>query len=317
MTVHLRKMYVDCRYGQLHVHTAFPSSGGFDELDAAACASTRRRCRGACSVRCSPTSAGTAASTRRTCPVTASPTRPSAAVDGRVRGRGRRPARLAAPAAGGPARLAGRLARGRRTRDRAPAAGPPRRAGRRAGVRRAGPRGVQRPALARAGARGRQSPRRGMAAHPSLARRAGVGFAPGRGPRRLRCAPGEAAAWGPSAAANYPAGERLPLLRQPALRAAAPRRVLGHERTCRSADPGVPQAWTCRSRTAVCSTRARARWRATRGTSSTADDHGGAAAPPSLRRSGARRARRTARSRRRSPATRRRARARFRRSRAA
>jgi pimeloyl-ACP methyl ester carboxylesterase len=25
-------MYVDCRYGQLHVHTAFPSSGGFDEL---------------------------------------------------------------------------------------------------------------------------------------------------------------------------------------------------------------------------------------------------------------------------------------------
>jgi hypothetical protein len=24
-------MYVDCRYGQLHVHTAFPSNGGFDE----------------------------------------------------------------------------------------------------------------------------------------------------------------------------------------------------------------------------------------------------------------------------------------------
>jgi pimeloyl-ACP methyl ester carboxylesterase len=24
-------MYVDCRYGQLHLHTAFPSSGGFDE----------------------------------------------------------------------------------------------------------------------------------------------------------------------------------------------------------------------------------------------------------------------------------------------
>lgn len=32
VTVHLRKMYVDCRYGQLHVHTAFPSNGGFDEL---------------------------------------------------------------------------------------------------------------------------------------------------------------------------------------------------------------------------------------------------------------------------------------------
>jgi pimeloyl-ACP methyl ester carboxylesterase len=24
-------MYVDCRYGQMHLHTAFPSSGGFDE----------------------------------------------------------------------------------------------------------------------------------------------------------------------------------------------------------------------------------------------------------------------------------------------
>ena len=32
MTIHLRKMYVDCRFGQLHMHTAFPSSGGFDEL---------------------------------------------------------------------------------------------------------------------------------------------------------------------------------------------------------------------------------------------------------------------------------------------
>lgn len=31
VTVHLRRMYVDCRYGQMHVHTAFPSSGGFDE----------------------------------------------------------------------------------------------------------------------------------------------------------------------------------------------------------------------------------------------------------------------------------------------
>lgn len=31
VTVHLRRMYVDCRYGQLHVHTAFPSNGGFDE----------------------------------------------------------------------------------------------------------------------------------------------------------------------------------------------------------------------------------------------------------------------------------------------
>jgi pimeloyl-ACP methyl ester carboxylesterase len=37
VTIHLRKMYVDCRYGQLHVHTAFPSSGGFDELTPLLC----------------------------------------------------------------------------------------------------------------------------------------------------------------------------------------------------------------------------------------------------------------------------------------
>ena len=29
--VSLRRMYVDCRYGQLHLTTAFPPSGGFDE----------------------------------------------------------------------------------------------------------------------------------------------------------------------------------------------------------------------------------------------------------------------------------------------
>ena len=28
----LRRMYVDCRYGQLHLNMAFPPSGGFDEL---------------------------------------------------------------------------------------------------------------------------------------------------------------------------------------------------------------------------------------------------------------------------------------------
>ena len=27
----LRRMYVDCRYGQLHLTTAYPTSGGFDE----------------------------------------------------------------------------------------------------------------------------------------------------------------------------------------------------------------------------------------------------------------------------------------------
>jgi len=37
VTVHLRKMYVDCRYGQLHVHTAFPSNGGFDERTPLVC----------------------------------------------------------------------------------------------------------------------------------------------------------------------------------------------------------------------------------------------------------------------------------------
>lgn len=37
VNIHLRKMYVDCRYGQLHLHTAFPSSGGFDELTPLVC----------------------------------------------------------------------------------------------------------------------------------------------------------------------------------------------------------------------------------------------------------------------------------------
>ena len=29
--VRIRRMYIDCRYGQLHLATAYPSSGGFDE----------------------------------------------------------------------------------------------------------------------------------------------------------------------------------------------------------------------------------------------------------------------------------------------
>lgn len=33
-TASLRRMYVDCRFGQLHLTTAFPPSGGFDELTA-------------------------------------------------------------------------------------------------------------------------------------------------------------------------------------------------------------------------------------------------------------------------------------------
>lgn len=33
-TASLRRMYVDCRFGQMHLTTAFPPSGGFDELTA-------------------------------------------------------------------------------------------------------------------------------------------------------------------------------------------------------------------------------------------------------------------------------------------
>jgi pimeloyl-ACP methyl ester carboxylesterase len=40
VTIHLRKMYVDSRYGQLHLHTSFPSSGGFDELTPLLCIGT-------------------------------------------------------------------------------------------------------------------------------------------------------------------------------------------------------------------------------------------------------------------------------------
>jgi len=35
--VNLRRMYVDCRYGQLHLRSAFPSNGGFDELTPLIC----------------------------------------------------------------------------------------------------------------------------------------------------------------------------------------------------------------------------------------------------------------------------------------
>ncbi len=37
MVVNLRRMYVDCRYGQLHVRSAFGSTGGFDELTPLVC----------------------------------------------------------------------------------------------------------------------------------------------------------------------------------------------------------------------------------------------------------------------------------------
>lgn len=35
--VNLRRLYVDCRHGQLHLRSAFPSSGGFDELTTLIC----------------------------------------------------------------------------------------------------------------------------------------------------------------------------------------------------------------------------------------------------------------------------------------
>ena len=35
--VHLRRMYVDCRYGQLHLRSAFASNGGFGELTTLVC----------------------------------------------------------------------------------------------------------------------------------------------------------------------------------------------------------------------------------------------------------------------------------------
>lgn len=35
--VNQRRMYVDCRYGQLHLRSAFPSNGGFDELTPLIC----------------------------------------------------------------------------------------------------------------------------------------------------------------------------------------------------------------------------------------------------------------------------------------
>lgn len=35
--VHLRRMYVDCRYGQMHLRSAFAANGGFDEQTTLVC----------------------------------------------------------------------------------------------------------------------------------------------------------------------------------------------------------------------------------------------------------------------------------------
>jgi pimeloyl-ACP methyl ester carboxylesterase len=37
LPANVRRMYVDCRYGQLHLRSAFPSNGGFDELTTLVC----------------------------------------------------------------------------------------------------------------------------------------------------------------------------------------------------------------------------------------------------------------------------------------
>jgi hypothetical protein len=41
--VNLRRAYFECRYGQLHVRTSFPSTGGFDEHTALVCLHEQRR----------------------------------------------------------------------------------------------------------------------------------------------------------------------------------------------------------------------------------------------------------------------------------
>jgi len=37
LQVHVRRMYLDCRYGQLHLRSAFSGNGGFDELTSLVC----------------------------------------------------------------------------------------------------------------------------------------------------------------------------------------------------------------------------------------------------------------------------------------
>ena len=70
---HLRRMYVDCRYGQLHVATAYPSSGGFDEASPIVFLHAEDG-SGADFQRCAALLGGRGArSTRRTCRAAARP----------------------------------------------------------------------------------------------------------------------------------------------------------------------------------------------------------------------------------------------------
>jgi len=44
--VHVRRSYADCRYGQLHLLTAYPSGGGFDERTRSSVCTTASARRG-------------------------------------------------------------------------------------------------------------------------------------------------------------------------------------------------------------------------------------------------------------------------------
>ena len=263
MTVHLRKMYVDCRYGQLHVHTAFPSSGGFDELTPLVCIHPAPL-SGRVFRPLLPDLGQDRSVYAPDLPGHGESDAPRVgAVDGRLRGRGRRPDRLAAPAAGGRARLPDRFAR------------PPSnsRIARPEQVRRVVLAGVPvfdakeretfnaRPWPARAREDGShlveewQRIRRSRGVHATIAR-LGEDLA-----GALRA--GDAAAWGTAAAANYPAGERLPLLRQPALVLRPRDEFWDMTRACRSADARSAPRGPAGAERRPASMRAPARSRAT------------------------------------------------------
>ena len=50
----VRRAYYDCRYGQLHLHNAIPSGGGFDELTSVHLRAWQRARRAGSSCRCWP-----------------------------------------------------------------------------------------------------------------------------------------------------------------------------------------------------------------------------------------------------------------------
>jgi pimeloyl-ACP methyl ester carboxylesterase len=216
VTVHLRKMYVDCRYGQLHVHTAFPSSGGFDELTPLVCFHP-----GPLSGRVfrpllgdlgrdrsvyAPDLPGHGESDAPDSPP--SMTEYAAAVGDLVDTLRLRQVDLLGWQGGALAAVELALARPQQVRRLVLASVPVHDAREREAFN-------ARPWPSRAREDGAhlveewQRIRRSRGAKASVSR-VGEDLA---GAMRA----GDAAVWGPSAAANYPAGERLPLLKQPAL----------------------------------------------------------------------------------------------------